>query len=89
MYTNLNVKSFNVLIKSHAISMLVKYKSEYSNCFLTGSPFKIDLRNDNSKALALCDNTKHYIVEGLQWYFLQALGYCVPVDQLTMLITGY
>lgn len=55
----------------------------------TGSPFKVDLRKDESKAVVLRDNTKHFIVEGLQWSFLQALGYYLPVGQLTMYITGY
>ena len=56
---------------------------------LTGSPFKIDLRKDepDSRALALL-NTKYFVVQNLQWYFLNMLGQFVPVDLLTLYITG-
>lgn len=56
---------------------------------IPGSPFKIDLSVDepDCQDLALM-NTKYFIVQDLQWCFLQTIGYMLPYEQIVMSITG-
>ncbi|XP_052782581.1 filamin-A-like [Mya arenaria] len=53
-----------------------------------GSPFKLNMREFEDKTVALPSNTKYFIVQDIQWCFLQSLGTLLPYNMLTMYITG-